>query len=82
VGRFARHFASWIGWNFATILAVFVFIPKANFKVFAVIVARGAQLVPGFTYWDLIMPFYMLFFFWSWWKLLRPRALKGHDKIH
>ena len=78
MGRFARHFASWIGLNFTFILAAFVFLPKANFKLVAAIVVSFANLVPGFTYWDLIMSFYMLFFFSTWWSLLRPRALKGH----
>ena len=75
MGRFARNFAKWIGWNFAFILAGFVFLPRWNLKFVKALVASFANLVPGFTYWDLIMPFYMLFFFLTFWTWLRPRAI-------
>ena len=75
MGRLARHFAKWIGWNFFVISLVFVFIPRLNLKIVRVIVLSFSNQLSGFNYYDLVLPFYMVFFFLTWWQWLRPRAI-------
>ena len=69
--------AKWIGWNFVAILIMYVFLPKWNLKIFQAVVAGFQTLVPTFTYWDLVTPFYMLIFFVTFWMWLRPSSMKG-----
>ena len=74
-GRFRHGMARWIGWNFVFILIAFIFLPQWNLRFIQAIVVSFQNLVPSFTYYDLIMPFYMLFFFLTFWTWLRPSVV-------
>ena len=67
--------ARWIGWNFLFIITVYIFIPKLNLKFILAMVVSFQTLVPSFTYYDMIMPFYLIFFFATFWAWLRPSVV-------
>lgn len=63
--------AQWFGWNFTVIIASW-FVIGWNLKLQQAIVASFQTLVPSFTIWDLWLPFYLFFFFTTFWLWLRP----------
>lgn len=75
MGKFARHFASFMGWNFAFAYGLYL-VGNMHLKLVQAIVVSFQTLVPSFTYYDLALPAILIMFFSTFWMLLRPRALR------
>ena len=60
--RFARRFGLWFSGIIMFILTFYFFIPKANFKLMQVVVLSIQNILPSFTYWDLVIPIFVGYF--------------------
>ena len=67
-----RGFARWIGLNFAFVTAEW-FVGQWNLKMIQAIVISFQSLVPSFSYWDLVTPFWIIFFFATFWIFIVKR---------